>query len=43
MERSTQLEEAYHRFATDMCHRKLLLKQWFKKEHERLREAGQQK
>lgn len=39
IERSTQLEEAYHRFATDMCQRKLQLKQWFEKEHERLREG----
>ena len=39
IERSTQLEEAYHRFTTDVCHRKLQLKQWFEKEHERLREA----
>ena len=38
MERSTRIEENYHRFATDMCHRKLQLKQWWKKEHERLRE-----
>lgn len=43
MERSTQLEEDYHRFATDMCRRKLQLKKWFEKEHERLREARQQK
>lgn len=38
IERSTQLEETYHRFTTDVCHRKLQLKQWFEKEHERLRE-----
>lgn len=37
IERSTQLEEAYHRFTTDMCRRKLQLKKWFEEEHERLR------
>lgn len=42
-ERSTRLEEAYRRFTTDVCRRKLQLKQWFEKEHERLRNAGQQK
>lgn len=36
MKQSTQLEDDYHRFTTDMCQRKLQLKQWFEAEHERL-------
>ena len=36
MKQSSQLEDDYHQFTTDMCQRKLQLKQWFEKEHERL-------
>ena len=43
MERSTRIEEDYHRFATDMCRRKLQLKQWFEREHKRLAEENRQK
>ena len=36
-------EEQYHHYATDMCHRKLQLKQWFEREHERLAKENRQK
>lgn len=36
MKHSSQLEDDYHQFTTDMCQRKLQLKQWFEAEHERL-------
>lgn len=41
--RSNQLDEEYQRYSTEMCERKLKLKQWFEAERERLTKENRQK